>query len=462
MDPVVESKLSIEQRGAIARMRIRSGGRNFDSLASLWADGILDGRTLNVPNLVKAVLLMGPIEIDKSGSLWAYADGVWKPDAERELTRRVELCTGDRFRSDHAHQAQFLIQSREPMITGLGPSHLINVRNGMLDWFTGELIDHSPDYYSTYQLTVPWNPDAQCTTIDSWMQETFSPDLHALLWQVMGVVIYPGMGPQQAVALIGGGNNGKSTYQRLCAGLLPASAYVAIDPRDLATNRFASAELFGKTANICGDIERFTFNSTAEFKKITGDDPIRAERKHKNPFTFTSQATNLFSGNKMPPSRDATLGWFRRWHIVPLDRQISGPPNRALEPALHAELEGALVRAVQGLREVMAQGGYDRPEACLAAAREYEYSCNSTRLFISEKVQFGSKFKAPVSREAIYGAYKAFCSTENLEVESRPKFYEALADMGKPHLREQWTSDTSRKRGYVGLACDGIWPRVAF
>lgn len=451
MDPVIASKLDLDQRRMIARLRVGGKSCNVETLASLWADGIFDGRALHVPNLVKAIQHLGPIETDASGSLWHYEGGVWRPEAERELTRRVELCTGKRFRSDHVHQAKTVIQAREPRITGLGPSHLLNVRNGMLNWQTHELLPHSPDYCSTYQLTVAWNPEAECPTIDQWMMDTFDPVLHPLLWQIMGVLIYAGMAPQKAIALIGSGYNGKSTFQRLCAALLPKSAYVAIDPRDLATNRFASAELFGKTANICGDIERFTFQSTAEFKKITGDDPIRAERKHRNPFTFTSQATNLFSGNSMPPSRDTSLGWFRRWLIVPLNRQIAGPPDRSLEPALHAELEGALVRAVHALAVVMDQGDYSVPEVCLAAARAYEYSCNSSMLFLNERVEFGSQFDVPVSRDVLYDVYQEFCRVEDLDVESRTKFYDSLVAKGGRHLQERWINGVQRRRGYIGL-----------
>lgn len=458
MDPVTESKLSLAQRCAIAQLRVRDTDCDVDTLASLWADGVFEGRALQVPNLVKAIQLFGPIETDASGSLWHYEGGVWHPDAIRELTRRVALCTDNRFRSDHVQQAKCLIQAREPRITGLGPSHLLNVRNGMLNWRTGELLPHSPEYYSIYQVTVPWNPEAQCPTIDQWMVETFDSRLHHLLWQIMGVVVHPGMGPQQAVALIGNGYNGKSTFQRLCAALLPKSACVAIDPRDLATNRFASAELFGKTANICGDIERFTFQSTAEFKKITGDDPIRAERKHQNPFTFTSQATNLFSGNQMPPSRDTTLGWFRRWLIVPLTRQIAGPPQRELEPALHAELEGALVRAVDALATVMKQGRYDTPGPCLVAAREYEYACNSSLLFINERVEFGSHHTVPVSRESLYSAYQDFCRSEDLPSQTKRKFYEAIQAAGRAHVKEHWLSGDQRRRGYVGLALQDVVP----
>jgi putative DNA primase/helicase len=462
MEAHIESKLSLEQRAKIASLRIHLPDADVDTLAALWVDGIFDGRNLIVPNLVKAVQLLGPMEVDLGRRLWFYESGVWKPSGDSELVRRVQLATGKRFRRDQVQQAKCLLEAREPRIDGLGPRHLINVKNGMLNWQTLQLLPHDPKYYSTYQLTVDWNPEATCPTINEWMAETFEAEIIPLLWQIMGVVIHPAMGPQKAIALIGDGNNGKGTYQRLCLAFLPRSAYSAIDPRDLAANRFMSAELVGKTANVCGDIERFTFNSTAEFKKITGDDPLKAERKNGHPFTFISQASMLFAGNKMPASRDMSYGWFRRWLIVPFKRKIGGPPLADLEATLHTELEGALVQAIKALRVCMDNGEFDNPEICQQALREYEYSCNSAILFINEQIRFSDAYVVPIGRSALYSAYKEFCRSERLEADTRPRFFETLEQAGKPYLQQRWTTVDERERGYNGIKCASIWIGASF
>ena len=461
MDPVALSKLSLEQSREVMSLRVRRPEIEIDTLVDVIAHEIFD-RGIRVPQLVRAVDMLGPLAVDAGKRIWHYDAGVWLPDGDAELTRRVLLCTGDRYKADYPRQAESLIKARSPQILGLGPSHLLNVKNGMLNWQTLEVLPHDPKYFSTYQITVPWNPHASCPTVNDWFTQTFDEELHPLLWQVVGVTIYPGMGFQKIIALVGSGYNGKGTLQRLCMALLPPSAYTSIDPRELANNRFKPAELFGKAANICGDIERFTFNSTAELKKITGDDPINAERKMGHPFTFVNQATILIAANKMPQSRDTSDGWFRRWHIVPLERRIVGRPDRTLEPRMKEELEGVLVKAVLALRQAMKQGGFDEPEESKKALREYEHACNSIALFINERIAFGSDFSVPVSRKVIYGAYKEFCREERLEVESRQKFYESLEEMGAPHIADHWTSRDDRDRGYVGLWCDAIWGGTAF
>jgi len=458
IDPVIVSKLDATQTREITRLRVHRPEVDVNTLASLIADGIFD-RGLNAGNLLKASEMLGPFAVDKGKRIWHYQNGVWLPDGIEELTRRILLCTGSRYRLDHVNQVASIIRARSPRINGLGPRALLNVKNGMLDWENLELLPHDSKYYSTYQLNAKWDPQSSCPITNEWMLRTFDSEIVKLLWQVLGVTIHPAMGFQKAVALIGGGLNGKGTFLRLCQSLIPELAICAIDPKVLASNRFASAELFGKTANICGDIERFTLHSTAEFKKITGEDSINAERKNGHPFTFTSQATMLFSGNKMPASRDISYGWLRRWLIIPLDRQINGIPDRSLNERMSLELDGVLVRAVFGLKEAMDQGGFDEPDICKDALLEYEYSCNTSALFINEKLEFSESHKSPISRTVLFDNYLSFCRERRLEPETRNKFYEMVEELGGSQILAHWTKKPSGEddRGYIGIKFKSIY-----
>lgn len=452
INPVILSKLNARQQVELIALSEEKRELDANLLGSMIADGIFAGGLI-ASNLLEAIEMLGPFAVDRSKRIWHYTHGVWRPDGLDELSRRVIFCTGDKYRADHVRQVVSIVSSRAVEIEGLGPKKFLNLINGMLDWEKLELVNHDPKYFSTYQLKASWNPDSTCPTIDAWMDSAVEPDIKELLWQILGVVISPSMGFQKAIALIGEGFNGKGTFIRLCQSFLPDSAVCAIDPKILATNRFASAELFGKTANICGDIERFTFNSTAEFKKITGEDTINAERKNGHPFTFRSEATMLFSGNKMPPSRDTSFGWFRRWLIVPMTKKIVGVPDQSLNERMALELDGALVRAVDGLRTAMSKGEFDEPKVCRDALDEYEYSCNSSILFINERLEFSETFSTAIPRSTLLDAYRSFCRERRLESDSRNKFYETFEEFGAATMSDRWStrSSDSDERGYVGV-----------
>ena len=77
---------------------------------------------------------------------------------------------------------------------------------------------------------------------------------------------------------------------RLVTALLGLENCSAVTLHDLVSNRFRAAELYGRLANIAGDLDGGWLTSTAMFKMVTGGDTIGAERKFGQPFSFTPAA----------------------------------------------------------------------------------------------------------------------------------------------------------------------------
>ena len=91
----------------------------------------------------------------------------------------------------------------------------------------------------------------------------------------------------------------------------------------LTENRFATAQLFGKMANLHADIPNKTIENTAQFKEITSGDMIQAEEKHKNPFSFRNRAKLIYSANEPPSSKDNTEGFHRKLLIIPFPTKFT-------------------------------------------------------------------------------------------------------------------------------------------
>ena len=72
---------------------------------------------------------------------------------------------------------------------------------------------------------------------------------------------------------------------------------------ELAENRFRTATLFGKLANLAGDLDSRWLTNTATFKAITGGDAIQGEYKYGAVFDFQPWALPFYSANKAFGSR---------------------------------------------------------------------------------------------------------------------------------------------------------------
>jgi putative DNA primase/helicase len=68
----------------------------------------------------------------------------------------------------------------------------------------------------------------------------------------------------------------------------------------LLENRFASAELYGKLANVDADLSKEALKNTGILKKLAGGDYIAAEKKFLPAFKFVNYAKLLFSANEIP------------------------------------------------------------------------------------------------------------------------------------------------------------------
>ena len=122
--------------------------------------------------------------------------------------------------------------------------------------------------------------------------------------------------------LLGGGGQGKSVFLKVLGEILGRANISAASLQTIIDNRFGTAELYGRLANIAGDIPDMALSNAENFKRATGDDLVWAERKNKDPFNFWNRAKLIFSANQLPPTNDKTIGFMRRWVDNHLSREM--------------------------------------------------------------------------------------------------------------------------------------------
>ena len=323
-----------------------------------------------------------------------YEGGAFTADNNRIDARIVKLLS-ERWRPAHTINALGVIRHHRNtrVITHEPQPQWVNAANGMIDWKTGALLDHSPNYRSTVQLPVEYHSDAICPVVDTYLAEVLPLDCYTstgdcpqgFIWEVIGYAMYSGNPLHIAIMFWGKGRNGKGALIRLLKALLGERNCAAVGLQDLTENRFRAATLYGKLANLAGDLDPTWIKNTAMFKSITGNDTIQAERKFGQPFEFTPWALPVYSTNKPFGSADSSEGWSDRWIVIPFPRYFSDDDKDIhLDAKLQTttELQGVMVKGVVALRDLMARGHLLIPPSVAEAKHQFILASDAVRAWI--------------------------------------------------------------------------------
>lgn len=417
-------------------------------------------------NVVRALVADGLVAMDPYRNLWHYEDGVWCPDVggDEVLAGKMFGLLGNRHRSTYVRSVAQGVRAVAQRIAPDEPGdRWLNCPNGMLDWRTGEVVGHAPEFQSVNRLPVAWNPDATCPAFDAWAESTFEPELldpiydgASFIDMVLGYLVVPGNRFQIAFLTLGSGSNGKSLFLKVAVALLGKDNVSAVALRDLDENRFKAASLYGRLANISGDTGTRRLDDTDTFKKITGGDLVSAEHKYGATFEFRSYAVPVFNANEVFGTPDTSDGYFRRWLVLPFNRTFKGTDaDPALEDNLRTsdELEGLLVRAVRGARALDPMRAFPAPAPVAEAVEQFKRESDPVRAFLSDCTR-----RDPdgwVARTELYGLYERWCSTNGHGALSSSKFYAKMRQAG--YAERQGRGVTAGKRGLAGLACTVTW-----
>lgn len=325
----------------------------------------------------------------------------------------------------------------------------VNCANGLLDWRTGKLHPHTPDYLSATQIPVDYDPTVVSTTYLDFLKTILPAEEDQALWlEWMGYCLIPSTSMQKALLVVGSGANGKSTALEILTALVGGENVSAESLEDLATNRFRLSSLQDRLLNVCSDLPRGDRknNSGDEgvFKKLVSGDVVSAERKNKPQFDFRPYARLCFSANQYPYTRDTSYAYWRRWIILPFEVTI---PEAERDPTLTnrlttpEELTGILTLAAEGLRHLMDRGRFSTTIATTRAMANYRSQADSVLAFLQpEEEQVVIDPSGRANRSDLYTRYKSWAEEDGWRPVGRTRLFAALAAVGYPQGRVGHTS----------------------
>ncbi len=401
---------------------------------------------LMVEKLVDAIRAEHHLAVDPGERLLVYRDGVYV-DGRHAVNAAIGDMLGDAYRPLHARAAVELLVSRlmeSGRAIGATPaSAMLNVANGLLNPFTGELVAHTHEHLSLVQFPVVWNPAATCPVFDGWLHEVTAGRGDDLLEATAQVLDQRGQRQRKAVFAHGPTRSGKSTFLRLVENIVGPDARSAVTLHDLVGNRFACADLFGKVLNTANELSAAHVDDLATFKAVTGDDPVRAERKYGQPFTFRNRAVFMFAANEIPTVSEVSGAYLARIRPYRFPNSYEGRENPDLEVQMLRELPGILVRLVEALRRFDTRGGYLDDDDSRGALDDFARHSDRVRLFLHETTTPDPD--AWLERGDLFEAFERWAQQNRRQVLGRHRFYDHVATAGYREAKRQGN------RGFAGL-----------
>ena len=416
-----------KERGNKAKSKNKSKPKNSGNLP--WYEEQEKG--LKFLPFVLAKHLSETRDVDYGGeSFLIYENGVYNISGEKEAGRIImdymlpNYCIMASIR-DCRDQWDILV-SKDFDDFNRNP-YLVNVRNGLLDIRDMSFKEHTPSYLSTVQLNVEYNPQVDCPQFKKFLNEVLDCKLIPLVQEIVGYLLTTNTASQKAFVFWGPARAGKSTLLWEEEYLLLGKKNVSNIPWQEIGDKFKTAELLGKLANVFSDLPSKSIDDTGIFKVVTGEDYLMAEKKNKNPFKFKPFARLVFSCNELPRNYvDRTEGFYRRLIIVPFSRQIEKSKiDKALKYKFQREKEGILNWALEGLKRLYENNfEFSENELTDGVKKEYKRENNNVISFVEECCEIDSLFSC--SRIEIYEAYKEFCVEAGLKALSQIKFNKEL------------------------------------
>lgn len=287
---------------------------------------------------------------------------------------------------------------------------LVNFKNGMLDLTTMELLPHDPKHMSTVCINCDYNPSARCPTIEKFLDDAIEVKFHTSILQAISLCLIP-YPPSHYTLLQGQGGNGKSVIIELIEEMLGKNNYSNIDIKTLTNDKFAASGLYGKRANLSGDISTSVGDETI-IKKITGGDTIHADVKYKSPFGFKNMAQMFFSCNTLPNIKNIGIADFDRMNIILFRKRFRGTdlqiPNFSKFITTEEEKSGLINLLIPQLKEFLKKGRIEKPFSKDELEDLYFGNAQNVESFFEDCVERAGEGHS-IGRENAYRIYEAYC-----------------------------------------------------
>jgi putative DNA primase/helicase len=356
-----------------------------------------------------------------NGQLHMYKDGIYV-DGTQSIEAQMIRHISNLNRAKRAEVLSYLDLLIDDDVS-MSQANYIAFKNGIYNLETETLEPFTPDIIVTNKINFDFDSDVYSEIADKTLDKLACHDkeVRMLLEECIGYCFYRRNELRKCFILTGEKENGKSTFLSMIENLLGQENIASLDLKELG-DRFKTAELFGKLANIGDDIGSEFIPNPAVFKKLASGNPINVERKGKDPFDFSSYAKLLFSANDIPRIKDKSGAVISRLVIIPFEARFS-----ADDPDFDPYIKYKLIQdepmqyliniGLEGLKRILRNRSFTTSKKAEKALEEYTENNNPILLFFKEDVKIENE-----PTKNVYRKYNEFCIANSFTPMSNIEF----------------------------------------
>lgn len=314
-----------------------------------------------------------------------------------------------------------------------------------------EAMAHDPLHFITKQTGVAPGTDGKElweSALDTFFQS--DKDLIEYVQKIVGLASVGKVYVEALIIAYGEGRNGKSTFWNVVSRVLGSySGNISADMLTVGCRRNVKPELAeakGKRLLIAAELEEGMRLNTSNVKQLCSTDEIYAEKKYKDPFSYTPTHTLVLYTNHLPKVGAIDKGTWRRLIVIPFNAKIEGNSDiKNYADYLYENAGGAILSWImEGARKVIAkQFHIEAPEKVKEAIAAYRDNNDWMQHFLDECCEIDESYTAKSGE--VYNEYRAFCIRVGEFIRSTADFYTALDG-------EEFT----RKRTNKGVVVKGL------
>ena len=304
--------------------------------------------------------------------------------------------------------------------------------------------DENP-YKTFMHLPVTYNPEAECLTINHFLDKLVGPANVSDLIKMIAYMLMNHVNYQKAFLMQGPPNTGKTRFYLMLLRFLGVDNVAQIKIQDLLEDRFALATIRDMRVMMWDDLPKKKLIETDLFRIIVTSDFIEARvmnvqkrAKFKN-FCKMFYTSNLFP--EVDPDEDDKF--FRRWKLFTTPNVITEEerdPNLLEKLCTEEEFSGLLNRVIMEYRNLYMEGGFEQDIEALKGLWMIE--SNPIKLFVEECCELG---------EGLFADYEEFNYALNKFREERQATPKSKASVTQA-LGCIKIYRTSNRKSYKGIA----------